>query len=177
MSYDFTNLITAIDTKGRALAAASDATGKDLVFLGKAVEALVPSATVSGVIAQGVTSTAAVTTQQSTSVAAVQAAQSTATTALNALAYPTVTTTAVSKTLVASEFCIVTAATKTLTLPAGSDGATQVYIAVAGDFTDTVLAPNGSQKIMGLAENLTIDRPNTTLRCFYTNAAQGWRIF
>ena len=176
MSYDFTTLVTAVDTKARTLAASST-DPKDLVFIGKAIEAMTPSSTVSGVIAQGTTSVAAVASQQTTSVAAVTAAQTTATTALNALAYPTVTTTAVSKTLVASEFCIVTAATKTLTLPAGSDGATQVYIAVAGDFTDTVLAPNGSQKIMGLAENLTIDRPNTTLRCFYTNAAQGWRIF
>jgi len=175
MSFDFTTLVTAVDLKARSLAASST-DPKDLVFIGKAIEAMTPSSTVSGVIAQGTTSVAAVASQQTTSVAAVTAAQTTATTALNALAYPTVTTTAVSKTLAASEFCIVTAATKTLTLPAGTDGATQVYIAV-GDFTDTVLSPNGSQKIMGLAENLTIDRANTTLRCFYTNAAQGWRIF
>lgn len=175
MSYDFTTLVTAVDTKARTLAASST-DPKDLVFIGKAIEAMTPSSSVSAVVAQGTTSVAAVASQQTTSIAAVTAAQSSATNALNSLAYPSVSTTAVNKTLIASEFCIVTASGKTLTLPAGTDGATQVYVAV-GDFNDTVLTANGSQKIMGLAENLTIDRKNTTLRCFYTNAAQGWRIF
>ena len=176
MSYDFTNLITAIDTKGRALAAASDATGKDLVFLGKAVEALVPSATVSGVIAQGVTSTAAVTTQQATSVAAVTAAQATATTALNALAYPSPTTTAVDRTILNNEFCVVTAAGKTITLPNATAGQAVVYIGV-GNFLDTVVAPHSGQKIMGLAESITLDRANTVITMQYHSTALGWRVY
>ena len=78
----------------------------------------------------------------------------------------------------------------TVTGTAGSSGA-KVTIVVAADAPSTLkyscsvhgtgmgnaITVEDQQKIMGLAQNLTIDRKNTTLRCFYTNAAQGWRIF
>ena len=40
MSYDFSTLITALDTKAQALAADSATTAKDLIYLGKAIEAI-----------------------------------------------------------------------------------------------------------------------------------------
>ena len=175
MSFDFTTLITAIDTKAQSLAA-SATDPKDLVFIGKASEAMTPSSTVSGVIAQGVTSTAAVTTQQATSVAAVQAAQATATTALNSLAYPSPTSTAIDRTILNNEFCVVTVAGKTITLPNATAGQAVVYIGV-GNFLDTVVAPHSGQKIMGLAESITLDRANTVITMQYHSTALGWRVY
>ena len=69
---NFSTLITAIDTKAQSLAA-STTDPKDLVFLGKAVEALNVSDTVSSVIAEGDTQVAAVAAQGVTSIAAVAA--------------------------------------------------------------------------------------------------------
>jgi len=69
---NFTSLITAIDTKAQSLAA-STTDPKDLVFLGKAVEALNVADTVSSVINEGDTQVAAVAAQGVTSIAAVAA--------------------------------------------------------------------------------------------------------
>ena len=69
---NFTSLITAIDTKAQSLAA-STTDPKDLVFLGKAVEALNVADTVSGVISEGDTQVARVTAEGTTQVAAVAA--------------------------------------------------------------------------------------------------------
>jgi len=69
---NFSTLITAIDTKAQSLAA-STTDPKDLVFLGKAVEALNVADTVSSVISEGDTQVAAVAAQGTTSIAAVAA--------------------------------------------------------------------------------------------------------
>ena len=69
---NFTSLITAIDTKAQSLAA-STTDPKDLVFLGKAVEALNVADSVSAVINEGDTQVAAVAAQGTTSIAAVAA--------------------------------------------------------------------------------------------------------
>ena len=73
---NFTSLITAIDTKAQALAA-STTDPKDLVFLGKAVEALNVADTVSAVITEGDTQVAAVNTAGTTQLAAVNTAGTT----------------------------------------------------------------------------------------------------
>jgi hypothetical protein len=72
---NFSTLITAIDTKAQSLAA-STTDPKDLVFLGKTLEALNVTAVVSDVIGQGDTEVARVLAQGNTSVAAVAAAGS-----------------------------------------------------------------------------------------------------
>jgi hypothetical protein len=69
---NFTSLITAIDTKAQSLAA-STTDPKDLVFLGKAVEALNVADTVSAIISEGDTQIAAVQAEGTTQVAAVAA--------------------------------------------------------------------------------------------------------
>tara|TARA_R110000764_G_scaffold230915_1_gene322328 strand:+ start:80 stop:319 length:240 start_codon:yes stop_codon:yes gene_type:complete len=73
---NFNALITAIDTKAQALAAATT-DPKDLVFLGKTLEALNVTATVSEMIAAGDTKVAAVNTAGTTKVAAVNTAGTT----------------------------------------------------------------------------------------------------
>lgn len=70
---NFSSLITAIDTKAQSLAA-STTNPKDLVFLGKTLEALNITGTVADVISQGDTQVSRVTTEGTTQVAAVQAA-------------------------------------------------------------------------------------------------------
>jgi hypothetical protein len=140
---NFTTLITAIDTKAQSLAAsATDA--KDLVFLGKTLEALNVSATVSDIIAAGDQKVAAVAAQGVTSVNLVTAAQTSATTAINAIAFNTGTVTAVDKTLANSEHVIVTAAGKTMTLPEGTAGGSKVTISTNGTFSNTVVTPHGA---------------------------------
>jgi len=69
---NFSSLITAIDTKAQSLAA-STTNPKDLVFLGKTLEALNITGTVADVIAQGDTQVAAVNAAGATQVAAVAA--------------------------------------------------------------------------------------------------------
>jgi len=88
--------------------------------------------------------------------------------------YDVVSTTATSKTLVNREFCTVTAAGQTITLPASPTAGNEVVISV-GDFTDTVIGRN-SQNIMGLAEDMTIDSRDATVNLVFIDATRGWRI-
>ena len=178
---DFSAQITAIQSKASTLAA-STTDPKDLVFLGKALEALTVPSTVSAIIAEGDTQEARVVTQGNTSVAAVNTAGTNQVTAVGNAAssytqYPSPTTTAVNKTLAANEFVLVTAAAKTMTLPAGGTAGQKVIYISVGNFVNTVVAPNGSEKIMGLAESMTIDKANTTITFMYHGATAGWRAF
>lgn len=90
--------------------------------------------------------------------------------------YDAVTTTATSKTLVNREFCVVTAAAQTITLPASPVAGWEVGIHVAGNFNNTIVARNG-QNIMGLAEDMAINVPNSTVDLIYVDSTRGWRIF
>jgi hypothetical protein len=82
------------------------------------------------------------------------------------------------KTLVNREFVSVTedngGSGVTITLPASPVAGNEVAIQV-GNFKNTVIAGNGS-KVMGLNQNLTIDRANITVNLFYTDETRGWRI-
>jgi hypothetical protein len=88
--------------------------------------------------------------------------------------WSTITTTATSKTLVNREFCTVTAAGQTITLPASPSTGWEVSISI-GDFQDTVVGRN-SQNIMGLAEDMTIDAKNSTINLVYIDSTRGWRF-
>jgi hypothetical protein len=86
------------------------------------------------------------------------------------------TTTATSKTLSNNEICTVTAASQTITLPASPSTGWQAGVSIAGTFTDTIIARNGSN-IMSLAENMTVDTANISVTLVYIDATRGWRIF
>ena len=88
--------------------------------------------------------------------------------------YDVVSTTATSKTLVNREFCTVTAAGQTITLPASPTAGNEVVISV-GAFENTVIGRN-SQNIMDLAEDMTIDSANATLNLVFIDATRGWRL-
>lgn len=86
------------------------------------------------------------------------------------------TTTATSKTLANNEICTVTASSQTITLPASPSTGWQAGVSIAGTFTDTIIARNGSN-IMSLAENMTINVPYVSVTLVYIDATRGWRIF
>ena len=87
----------------------------------------------------------------------------------------TITTTAVSKTLVNRERCTVTAAGLTITLPASPTAGAEVAVTVVAAITNTIIARNGLN-IMSLPEDLTIDRADVTVTLYYVDATRGWRI-
>ena len=178
---DFSTQITAIQAKASTLAAAAT-DPKDLVFLGKAIEALTVPNSVALMIGEGDTQVARVTAQGTTSTNAIAAAGVVQVNGVQSAAssytqYPSPTTTGVNKTLAANEFVLVTVAGKTMTLPAGGTAGQKVIYVSVGNFTNTVVAPNGSEKIMGLAESMTINTANTTITFMYHGAAAGWRAF
>jgi hypothetical protein len=86
-----------------------------------------------------------------------------------------VTTTGSNKTLAVNEFCTVTSDGLTITLPASPAASATVGVSIGGSFTNTTIGRNG-QNIMGLAENLTIDRANVSVLFKYVDATRGWRI-
>ena len=85
-----------------------------------------------------------------------------------------VTLAATNKTLVNRERYSVRSATKTITLPGSPAAGWEVAILV-GNFTDTLVVRNG-QLIMGIAENMTIDKANVTVTLLFVGGDQGWRI-
>lgn len=86
-----------------------------------------------------------------------------------------VVVTAVDVTAKANDYVVVTAATKTITLPASPLPGTCVTVVVAGTWLDTVVARNGSN-IMGLAQDITLDKQYAAMQFTYTDATNGWRL-
>ena len=80
--------------------------------------------------------------------------------------------TATSITATVNTHVYVSAATKTITLPASPSIGQRVLITV-GNFTDTVVARNGSN-IMSSATDFTMDAAYLAIQFIYTDATQGW---
>ena len=80
--------------------------------------------------------------------------------------------TATSLTATVNTHVYVSAATKTITLPASPAIGQRVLITV-GNFTDTVVARNGSN-IMSSATDFTMDAAYLSIQFIYTDATQGW---
>jgi|TARA_B110000908_G_C10155206_1_gene403293 hypothetical protein len=80
--------------------------------------------------------------------------------------------TATSLTATVNTHVYVSAATKTITLPASPTIGQRVLLTV-GNFTDTVIARNGSN-IMSLAADFTMDSAYLSIQFIYTDATQGW---
>ena len=80
--------------------------------------------------------------------------------------------TAASITATVNTHVYVSAATKTITLPASPTIGQRVLITV-GNFTDTVVARNGS-KIMSSATDFTMDAAYLSIQFIFTDATQGW---
>lgn len=90
-------------------------------------------------------------------------------------AYDRVFTVGVNTTLQNRDFCVVTGAGVTVTLPASPVAGNEVVIAV-GNFTNTGVGTNG-QYIMGLPEDMTLDAAYATMNFVYSGITTvGWRI-
>lgn len=71
--------------------------------------------------------------------------------------------------------CTATGSTTTVTLPAAPSLGNTVAIANFTSRTDLIVERN-SLKIMGLAENMTLNRDQTTVTLRYVNSTIGWII-
>lgn len=74
-----------------------------------------------------------------------------------------------------NDYVVVTAAGQTITLPASPLPGACVTVVVAGTFLDTVVAQGGSN-IMGLAQDITLDKQYAAMQFTYTDATNGWRL-
>jgi hypothetical protein len=88
----------------------------------------------------------------------------------------TITTTSVDKILSNFEYCTVTSGGVTLTLPSSPSIGDRVVIGIGGNYEDTVVKRYGSNNIMGLSEDITINAGYVTLTFIYINNTLGWRI-
>jgi len=89
--------------------------------------------------------------------------------------YDRVFTVGVSTTLVNRDFCEVTGAGLTVTLPTTPTVGNEVKIGV-GTFVNTVVGRNGSS-IMSLAEDITLDTQYVDVGFLFVGGTVGWRIF
>jgi hypothetical protein len=163
----FSTLITAIDTKAQSLAS-STTDAKDLVYLGKAIEALNIPDTVSAVIDEGDTQVSAVTTAGTTQVSAVNTAGATQVAAVNAasagyapLADPTFTGT-------------VNAAALTLSGNLTVNGTTTTVNSTTLDVADLniTIADGAADAAAANGAGLTVDGAAATM--LYTSATDTW---
>jgi len=134
-----------------------------------------PSAVTTAKIQNGAVTAAKLAETYLTTTAATSTYLTSATAATTYLPLFTVTTTDVDRSIVNHERCTVTASGQTITLPGSPQPGWEVTIAIAGTFTDTIIARNGAN-IMSLAEDMTIDQGNVAVTLFYVDATRGWRI-
>jgi hypothetical protein len=83
--------------------------------------------------------------------------------------------TAASITVKENDYVVVTAATQTITLPASPLPGACVTVVVAGTWLDTVVGRNG-ENIMGLAQDITLDKQYAAMQFTYTDSTNGWRL-
>lgn len=96
---------------------------------------------------------------------------------LGGVAFATVTTTSVSKTIINREYCTVVAPGQTITLPASPQNGHEVGIAVS-NFRDTTVTAGGNELIMGSTDDLTIDLAYSSIQLVYNSTGSvGWRFF
>ena len=73
------------------------------------------------------------------------------------------------------QYVLTNAAATTATLPATMYAGQVVWVSVANERTDNVIARNG-HKIMGVSEDLRLNDPNANVELRYINATLGLRI-
>ena len=75
-------------------------------------------------------------------------------------------------------FCNTTSTAFTATLPAGTLGNEVSLVDYAGTFdtNNLTVAPNGSEKIQGVAASLTVSVERAANTLVYTDGTQGWLL-
>jgi hypothetical protein len=70
----------------------------------------------------------------------------------------------------------VTSNSQTITLPASPSVGNEVVIMV-GNYTGVIVArPTSLDRIMGLTENMTLDKPYAAMTFIYVDATRGWVV-
>ena len=90
-------------------------------------------------------------------------------------AYDTVTAAASGATVTNRTVYVVEADSQTVTLPSSPTAGNEVMIINGGAFTGTIVGRNSSN-IMGLAEDMTLDKEYAAMTFLYINTSNGWRI-
>ena len=90
-------------------------------------------------------------------------------------AYDTVTSSTGGATITNRTVYCVTADSQTITLPASPTAGNEVVIINGGAFTGTVVGRNSSN-IMGLAEDMTLDKNYAAMTFIYIDGTSGWRV-
>ena len=70
---------------------------------------------------------------------------------------------------------VLTGTATTVTLPPSPAAGDMVWITVANSLTTNVVARNGNQ-IMGLDQDMTIDKSNVTVQLRWTDSTYDWRL-
>ena len=78
------------------------------------------------------------------------------------------------QTIVNRDLIYVTTNSQTITLPASPSAGNEVVI-IPGNFVGTIVARN-AQNIMGLAENMTIDKAYAAITLTFVDATRGWVV-
>lgn len=92
-------------------------------------------------------------------------------------AYDTVTASASGATITNRTVYCVTADGQNINLPSSPVAGNEVVIINGGAFTGTVVNRNGSpNRIMGLEENMTLDKNYAAMTFIYIDASNGWRV-
>ena len=86
------------------------------------------------------------------------------------------TMTSANRILTPNECCIVNGSNITLTLPANPQNGDQVQVVLPPGFTGLVIGRNGNS-IMGVNEDMTVDKVNVNLTFKWLTAISQWRIF
>ncbi len=76
---------------------------------------------------------------------------------------------------VTNHYILFSSGAATVTLPASPNTGDIVWVTVANGLANNVVGRN-SEKIMGLAEDMTIDTANVSVQLRYANTAAGWII-
>lgn len=74
-----------------------------------------------------------------------------------------------------NHYFLFNAAATTVTLPATPSTGDPVWITVCNGLANNIIGRNG-EKIMGVAENMTIDIANSTVQLRYANTTTGWTL-
>jgi hypothetical protein len=90
-------------------------------------------------------------------------------------AYDTITASSGGATIGNRTVYCVTVDSQTVTLPASPTAGNEVVIINGGAFTGTIVGRNGSN-IMGLAENMTLDKNYAAMTFIYIDGTSGWRV-
>jgi hypothetical protein len=72
-------------------------------------------------------------------------------------------------------YVLTNAAVTTVTLPASPAAGDMIWVSIANDRSDNIIA-NNTKNIMGLAANMIVDAANCTVQLRYADTTRGWRI-